>query len=65
MTGITNIRRWNMTGTLTTGDSTIMTIKTGTDDLRMIDRNGRYWCPGCREFLVTGITDIATGNMIS
>ena len=65
MTGITNIRRWNMTGTLATGDSTVMTIKTGAHDLRMVDRDGRDRCPGRREFLMTRIAYVTGRDMIS
>ena len=55
MTGITNIRGWNMVSALATGHSAVMTIETGTHDLRMIYRSGVYRRPGRREFLVTGI----------
>ena len=63
MTGITNIRGWNMIGTLTTGNGAIVTIKTGAHDLSVIDRNCRNRYPGCRELLMAGIAYITTGNM--
>ena len=63
MTGITHIGGWNMVRRFTTGNGAIMTIKTRADDLRMIHRDGRDWCPGRREFLVTGIANISTGYM--
>ena len=41
-----------------------MTINTGAVYLRMINRTGRYRCPGGWEFLVTGIAHIRGRNMI-
>ena len=63
MAGIANIRRWNMVGTFATGHGAVMTIKARTHNLCMVDRDGRDWCPGCREFLVTSIAYVTRGNM--
>ena len=61
MTSIANIAGGDMTCALAAGNDAIMTINTGANDLRMIHRNGCNRCPGRREFLMTGITNITTG----
>jgi hypothetical protein len=63
MTGITNIRCGNMVNAFTASHRAVMTIKTGTHDLRMVDRNGRDRRPGRWKFLMTGIAHITRGNM--
>ena len=58
MTGIAGIGTVNVRGTLTRRYHTVMTFRTGTNDLGMIYVGCRHRHPGGRKSLMAGITKI-------
>jgi len=63
MTGITGVGGIDVAGTLATGDGSIVTTETGTDDFVVVNRRCSNRCPGCREHGMTGIAVIGCINM--
>lgn len=64
MAGVTLIGAINMIGAFTTGNGTVMTADTGTDDFGMIDVTIGDRRPGRRARQMTGVAQVAGINMI-
>lgn len=63
MTSITHIGAIQVTIILATGNGTIVTTDTSTNDLTMIHPIGHYRCPGRWKLVMAGITSIAGVDM--
>lgn len=58
MTGVTGVGGINMATALTAGCCSIMTTRTDTNDLRVVNSTGCNRCPGCREHCMARIAGI-------
>lgn len=64
MAGFTDITRWHVRGCLATGYHAIMTGRTRSRNLGVVNAIGRYWHPRGREFVMAGIADVAAVDMV-
>ena len=63
MTGITQIGTANVVGRFTRCDSSVMTTRTGANDLSVVNRCRCKWRPGCREYRMATVTLVGTINV--
>ena len=64
MTAIALITAVNVIRRLARCNSVVMAIEARANHLRMIHGTRRYWHPGQRRFLMAGIAEFGTRNMI-
>ena len=63
MAGITGVGAVNVTTGFTARNCSVVTTRTRTDDMTVINSAGLNWSPRCRSRLVTGITGVGAINV--